>query len=368
MGKKLSLVTKSFYALNGSSEILGGVERYTRDLAFLCRDLGYDVTIRQFGCAYWERDYHGIKVKAYPWNNQAEDCVERIMKSDLETSDYVIYMWIGFQRSYRPNSISISHGVWFDDPDTNGSLGTQMVNSYIIPALQQLAAFVTVDLNFLNYCRCVMNHGYANKMIYIPNYVDTDLFQPGERVPDGMIEVLYPRRYDTYRGIYLMQELVPKMLQKYPNLRFNFAIDETYENFTAEWLRWLESQPHKERIRYHHYPMDQMPKAYYEADIVVIPSISSEGTSLSVLEAMACGKAIVSSNIGGLSNLILPDFNGKIVNPTAAALQAAIEEYVNSEAERKMHGENARRVIDATFTKKQWERKWTEIIQTVFRG
>lgn len=368
MGRKLSLVTKSFYSLNGSLEILGGIERYTRDLAFLCRELGFEVTIHQFGYVHWERNYEGIKVKAYPWNDQAENCVENIMRSDLEESDFVIYMWVGFQRSYRPNSISISHGVWFDDPDSNGSLGTHMINSYIRPALQQLAAFVTVDLNFLNYCRCVMSHGYANKMIYIPNYVDTELFQPGDRVPDGMIEILYPRRFDPYRGIYLMQEIVPRMLQNYPNLRFNFAIDQTYDHFTSAWINWLDSQPHRARIRYHHYPMDQMPSAYFESDIVVIPSISSEGTSLSALEAMACGKAIVSSNIGGLSNLILPNFNGKIVNPTADALEAALEEYINSEPERKMHGENARRVVETAFTKKLWEKQWTRFIQSVFGG
>jgi glycosyltransferase involved in cell wall biosynthesis len=205
-------------------------------------------------------------------------------------------------------------------------------------------------------------------MIYIPNYVDTELFRPGERAADGMIEVLYPRRFDPYRGIYLMQEIVPGMLQNYPNLRFNFAIDQTYDHFTSAWLGWLESQLHRARIRYQHYPMDQMPSAYNAADIVVIPSISSEGTSLSALEAMACGKAIVSSNIGGLSNLILPNFNGKIVNPTVNALQAAIEEYINSEPERKMHGKNARRVVETAFTKKLWERQWTRLIQAVFGG
>lgn len=366
MGKRLALVTKSFYSLNGSLEVLGGVERYTRDLAFLCRKLGYEVTICQFGVTYWERIYEGIKVKAYPWNDQAEFCIENIMKTDLESFDCVIYMWIGFQRAYHPNSISISHGVWFDDPDTNGSLGTHMVNSYIIPALQQLRAFVTVDLNFLNYCRCVMSHAYANKMIYIPNYVDTDLFQPGERIPDGMIEILYPRRYDPYRGIYLMQEIAPRMLEKYPMLRFNFAIDKTYDHFTSAWIQWLESQPHRARIRYYDYPMDQMPKAYFEADIVVIPSISSEGTSFSALEAMACGKAIVSSNIGGLSNLIIPNYNGKIVNPSVSALESALEEYINSETERKMHGENARRVVETSFTKNLWERHWTRVIREVF--
>ena len=365
--RKVSIVTANLFTHDGSTVVLGGLERYTRDLAFLLRDLDYDVSIHQFGDHYWQKNYEGFIVKAYPWNQNAEHCVENVMKDDLKAADYILYMWIGFQTKYNPNSISINHGIWFDEPGLDGKWGVNVAKSHVLPALQNLAALVTVDLNFLNFCRSVIPYADNNKMIYIPNYVDTDLFFPQSLPNDGMIEILYPRRYDKYRGIYLMQEIVPDLLKRYSNIRFNFAIDQNHKHLIEEWKKWVHSQPHRDRIRYAHYAMDEMPNAYRDADIVVIPSLCSEGTSLSALESMAMGKATIVTNIGGLSNLILPNVNGKIVNPTSEEVKKAIEEYILSPTERKKHGQYASEITKEAFSKKRWEKQWTELFLSIFK-
>lgn len=367
MPRTVSIVTANLFTHDGKTVVLGGLERYTRDLAFLCRDLGFDVTIHQFGDRYWEQWYEGLLVKAYPWASNSEHCVEVVMKDSLQRSDFVIYGWIGFQTKYQPNSIAINHGIWFDVPGLDGSWGTQVSQSHVLPAIQQVAALVTVDLNFVNWARTVIPSADINKVIYIPNYVDTKRFFPTPSAPNNdVLEILYPRRYDRYRGIYLMQEIVPELLAEYPNIRFNFAIDENHPHLVTEWEAWLSSQPHRHRIAYRHYGMDEMPEAYRNADIVVVPSICSEGTSFSVLEAMACGKAIVVTNVGGLSNLVLPNYNGKIVNPTKLEIKRAIAEYIQNREEREQHGMNAHHVAVTSFDKARWDRDWVKLIQTVF--
>ncbi len=367
MGSTLSIVTGNLYTHDGKTTVLGGLERYTRDLAYLCKKLGFDVTIRQFGDHYWQQQYEGIPVHAYPWNGNSEHCVEFMMKDSLDKADYVIYTWLGFQTKYKANSISINHGIWFDVPGFDGTWGRNVSKSHVIPAFEQLGALVTVDLNFLNWARAAIPYVDVNKAVYIPNYVDTDKFKPQSREENEKIEILYPRRYDRYRGIYLMQEIVPELLDKYDNIKFNFAIDENHPALVGEWKTWLHKQPHKNRIRYRHYPMNEMPEAYQEADIVVIPSICSEGTSLSALEAMACGKPTVVTNIGGLSNIVLPNFNGKIVNPTAHHIKKGIEEYILNPFERKLHGENACLVAKTSFSKTRWEEQWSQLIRKIFQ-
>lgn len=363
MGRKISLVTPSLFTHNGANVALGGAERYTRDLALLCRELGFEPTVRQFGVESWERSYEGIPVKAYPWNGDHADCVERIMQPDLASADHVIYVSLTTQRVYKPNSITICHGIWFDNQQW---AGIDVAGWHIVPALQQAAAVVAVDLAFVQYCRSVIPKVNNNKMIYIPNYVDIDLFQPGSRAPDGMLEILFPRRNAPERGIYTMQVIMPQMLAKYPKLRFNLAIDQNSPQMTAEWEAWWRVQPQLERILYGHYPLDLMPEVYRRADIVVVPSVWAEGTSLSVLEAMACAKPVVCTHVGGLANLVLPNFNGKIVNTTSVAVKTALEEYIKDPAERLRHGENARRVAEQAFTKKRWAGQWTQIIHSVF--
>lgn len=342
---------------------IGGAERYTRDLARLCQALGYETEVYQFGDSYWEKWYEGIRVRAYPWNNNPRDCIERVMKADLAKAEHVIYMSVATQQQFKSDSIAICHGIWFDNPQFTTQYGLDAANYHVLPALRQTLALVTVDLSFLEYCRCILPRENNNKIKYIPNYVDTSLFLPGSRAADGLIEILYPRRLDPDRGMYIMQAIIPYFLEKYPQVRFNFAVERS-SRFLAEWQAWVQNQPQRERIRYAHYEMDEMPSVYRQADIVVVPSLCAEGTPFAVLEAMACAKAVVVSNVGGVGNLVLPGFNGKIVNPTQDAIAQAIEEYIQSEAERQLHGENGRRVVDPAFAKVRWEREWTEL----FRG
>ena len=49
-------------------------------------------------------------------------------------------------------------------------------------------------------------------------------------------------------------------------------------------------------------------------DVYALPS-RSEGTSLSLLEAMAAGKAIVATNVGGTAHILRNEYNSLIVPP-----------------------------------------------------
>lgn len=372
--KHLSIVSSGFLTPDGKSIATGGVQRYTRDIGMLCKDLGYRVTVHQFGNGYWQREYEGIIIKAYPWKGvnvdwyiNAKECIEKTMKEDINKADYVLYMWIGFQHTYRPNSISINHGVWLNIPGSNAYKAEGYVNKYIIPALKQLSALVTVDITFLNICRTIINSADTNKIMYIPNYADIELFKPGKRNDDGIIEILYPRRYDRERGIHIMQEIVPDLLKRHSNVRFYFALGSMVEPYASEWNRWYESQPNKDRIKFGSLCMDEMPAAYKSADIVVLPSINGEGTSFSAMEAMASGKAIVATNVGGLSDIILPGVNGKLTNPTGEDVKRAVEEYINSPEERRVHGDKAAEIAGMAFSKKRWEKQWAELIQSIFK-
>jgi glycosyltransferase involved in cell wall biosynthesis len=58
----------------------------------------------------------------------------------------------------------------------------------------------------------------------------------------------------------------------------------------------------------------EIPGLYAAADFVVMPSLL-EATSLSAMEAMASGKAVLSTNVGGLPFLVRGEENGILVPP-----------------------------------------------------
>lgn len=71
-----------------------------------------------------------------------------------------------------------------------------------------------------------------------------------------------------------------------------------------------------------------MPEVYRRADIVLVPTCYSEGTSLSCLEAMASGCAVIATNVGGLPELIINRFNGLLIAPEAEALAEALTQLI----------------------------------------
>jgi len=77
-------------------------------------------------------------------------------------------------------------------------------------------------------------------------------------------------------------------------------------------------------------------------DIFVLPSLN-EGMGRVLVEAMAAGKPIVASNVGGIPDLVKHDHNGMLVPPgDEKALAASIKILLNDPEKAKMMGQRGR--------------------------
>ncbi len=91
---------------------------------------------------------------------------------------------------------------------------------------------------------------------------------------------------------------------------------------------------------------------YAAADIFVLPSLF-EPCSLVLLEAMACGKAIVATNIGGNPELIEERKSGLLVSAGESnAITNAVNTLLQDKRLARKLGENARARVEKKFT---WE-------------
>lgn len=76
-------------------------------------------------------------------------------------------------------------------------------------------------------------------------------------------------------------------------------------------------------------------------DVLVLPSFS-ESFGLVLIEALACGKAVIGSNVGGISEIITEDV-GILVNPKKiSSIAQAIDEVINNNDLREKFSLNAR--------------------------
>jgi len=88
---------------------------------------------------------------------------------------------------------------------------------------------------------------------------------------------------------------------------------------------------------------------YYISDICVLPSLQ-EGLGLGLMEAMAWGKPVIGSAVGGIKNLIRDGENGLLVRPADPdGLAAAILELLERPDRAATMGNNARLFIEKQF-------------------
>jgi glycosyltransferase involved in cell wall biosynthesis len=101
------------------------------------------------------------------------------------------------------------------------------------------------------------------------------------------------------------------------------------------------------------------PHLYALADIFILPSFY-ENFPLSVLEAMASGRAVIASNVGGIPEAINHRQNGFLIERGSVEdIVDAITTLVRDDALRTKLGDNARKTVETRFG---WERTATEVL------
>jgi len=106
-------------------------------------------------------------------------------------------------------------------------------------------------------------------------------------------------------------------------------------------------------------PPDEIPAYMQNCDLFVLPSYS-EGLGNVILEAMACERPVVATNICGIPELVIDGENGRLVPPGEPLILAEVIEslIVNPELCRQM-GRRGRERVEKEFT---WQGGASELI------
>ena len=96
--------------------------------------------------------------------------------------------------------------------------------------------------------------------------------------------------------------------------------------------------------------LNQVPAALACMDVFVLPSLM-EGTSNTILEAMATGLPVLATAVGGNVELVSDHENGRLFAPRdAATLTKLLADYVQDGDLLVAHGAASRRIAQATFS------------------
>jgi glycosyltransferase involved in cell wall biosynthesis len=117
-------------------------------------------------------------------------------------------------------------------------------------------------------------------------------------------------------------------------------------------------------------PVSDIRSFWNKCSIAVTPSHGfTESFSMSTLEAMACGKAVVATRNGGVPELVVDGVSGTLVAPgDISALRDALIRYATDPTRRFRHGATARERADRVFHIRDTARQYLKLFQELRSG
>jgi glycosyltransferase involved in cell wall biosynthesis len=171
----------------------------------------------------------------------------------------------------------------------------------------------------------------------------------------GVVGSLYP-----VKGHHHLLAAVPQVLRVYPQATFLIVGKGDLEDSLREEVmrRGLERA-----VRFLGYRED-VPNLLSIMDIFVLPSLS-EGLSLALLEAMAAGKPVVATNVGGNPELVRDGVTGFSVPPQDPdAIAGGILSLLGDERRRKIFGDNGRQRVKQYFSLEAMADNYQKLYET----
>ena len=183
---------------------------------------------------------------------------------------------------------------------------------------------------------------------YVPNPIDTDFFCPSS-LPERRETVLYVGRLEPRKGADTFAQAIPLVAEQCPGADFVFlgsdrrGADGTSQRAALETYLWDRGLAEKVRFVGHE-PPEVFLEFYRRAAVVVVPS-RYENCPYTLLEAMACGKAIVVSKAYGMEEMIEDGESGLFFKPgDPDDLAEKISRLLEDEGLRQRLGPAAREV------------------------
>lgn len=369
------IIIDRIYDLSGKNITLGGIQTY---LVNLCEVINTRFNVKPYIYQKSDLDFTIIDehyivkgVSSHKKFKGLKHVVDRV-KEDCNPRNTIV-IWGSDQYSSRLKGfkcINIQHGIGFDTEAIDSKVKKLMLDlnfGWLYKFLQRYNArkfvsngdaVVCVDYNFNNWIRTYLwKEGDKKKFKVIPNFTRSLAKIEQKKT---LRKVLVARRFVKRRGIGLAVDAADTILSKRSDVEFTFAGDGP-ERKLVESLR----SKYPDNVILTKYSQEQSLEFHCNYDIALVPSIGSEGTSLSLLEAMGAGCIPIATNVGGMTNIIIDNYNGFLIEPSVYAIKEAILKCFDSEVPtfeiRKAAWETAKNGFSIAL----WEEKWVAVINEV---
>lgn len=370
---KLHIFWYGFISDDGKSVSVGGVQTYLINLTKLFNEKGIEVHFYRAGNCDIENILYNIHFHVFKSSLSDRDLPHQVKAAFNHYKEKIdkqrdIVLFAEEHLSFKTSGyhvISLQHGIYWDKPDYRSNNSNFRFALILYRKIKETISLlrhstysdilVCVDYNYVNWYRALMPCT-KTKLYVVPNFAP--LF-PRVGKPVNIVNIMFARRFVPFRGTRVFGTAIKRILREYENVHVTLAgwgSDET----------WLHEQldGYGEKIEFTTYKSEESFQIHSDKHIAVVPTVGSEGTSLSLLEAMSSHCAVIGSDVGGITNIILDGYNGLMVPAgNSNSLYEAIKLLIDNSVLREKIAEKGYETIQESFSLDVWMSKWRRIIK-----
>lgn len=315
---------------------------------------------------------HGINVNLVKRNQDRYDAFFpfRLKKLLQERKTDILHMHSGtfFLGTQAALFAGISRMVYTDH-------GRHLVDPKILLAMDRFCGFfakkiIAVSNELEKYLVEVVRLPAA-KTTTIINGINTDLFTPGPKQPDLLDELKIPHYHRIIGTVGRLAEVkdqvsmikaCAEVFKKISNITLLFigegpllpVLQQTAQDCgVAEHVVFAGKR-------------SDTPRLMNLIDIFMLTSLS-EGTSISLLEAMASGATPVVTDVGGNPSIVQHGVNGILVRPgDVSGMTAAIYSLLNHEYLHRRYSRNAVKTVRDNYSLKSMIDKYSDVYNELY--
>lgn len=370
--RKVFIISKNFLDYeNMETLLIGGVQTYIDNLIPLILECGMEPIVIQYSnydkCVKYKGiDVYGVNIQGVKPKTRKKLLYQKYKKLNLEDNNILLYAAeLDVYKKDKAYTMAIQHGIEWDVQDDGEINKIKSLITFIkkvalsfsrIKLCSHLDYLVCVDYNFINWFRTLSRYKLRNYRC-IPNFSEVS-----DEIPQkekDIVNIIFARRFVDFRGTILFAEAVKEVLDSYKNVFVTIAGTGPDENKMREILKDYDNVSF---IKYH---SEDSQKIHSDKHIAVVPTKGSEGTSLSLLEAMASGCAVIATNVGGMTNIVIDGYNGRLINPDVEELKNAMKELIEDTQKREFLASNAYNSVKYGFSHTIWRKKWRSVFEEI---
>jgi glycosyltransferase involved in cell wall biosynthesis len=163
------------------------------------------------------------------------------------------------------------------------------------------------------------------------------------------------------KGFQHLLQAGPALLHKFPFIKFYIVGNGPFRPQLERLSENLGIQSHVTFAG----EQEDMASVYSSINIFVLPSLN-EGMPMTVLEAMAAGKPVVASSVGGIPQVVTSEDTGLLVEPGSVdSLRGALTRLIEDPAFRTALGNRAKTHVSQTYSVEHMARKYADLYETL---